>query len=336
MNIKVAFSIFLLSFFACQSAPSWQNLPINEWPPNDGQYALLIAKDGQTVFEKYYNQSSKDQLCNVQSLTKSIMSLLVGVAIDQGKIKSEEESIRTYFPTIFANLKDQRKEQITIKDLLNQTSGLKWEGYKEHESWLKSRQPNHYVLTKPLATRPGKMYFYNSGATHLLSQILVKATGQSVLAFAETHLFTPLQITNVKWEIRNDGHHDGSGLGFWMQADDLVKIGQLVLNKGNWKGQQIISQQWIDKSLDVDLKAKAAFGLPRSKHGYCWYTTERNGLNLYYGMGYGGQFIFLFPSENLVIVTTHDHDTPNGINQQVQFVTNYLGGLVEEYVAKLN
>ena len=256
MNIRIAFSIFLLSFFACQSAPSWQNLPIEEWPPNEGQYSLLISKNGQTVFEKYYNESSKAQLCNVQSLTKSIMSLLVGIAIDQGKIKNEEVSISTYFPTIFSKLKDKRKEQITIKDLLNQTSGLKWEGYKEHESWLKSPQPNHYVLTKPLATRPGKMYFYNSGATHLLSQILVKATGQSVLEFAKENLFTPLQITNVKWETRNDGHHDGSGLGLWMQADKLLAIGQLVLNKGNWNGQQLISEQWIDKSLNEDLKLK--------------------------------------------------------------------------------
>ena len=331
MKVRFIIPILLLGLFACQSAPSWQNLPIAEWPANEGQYALLIKKKGTTVFEKYYNEADKTKLCNVQSLTKSIMSLLVGIAIDQGKIPNEDQYIQGYFPNIFAALKDERKQQIAIKDLLNQTAGLEWKGYKEHGTWLESETPNRFVLTKQLLTRPGKAYFYNSGATHLLSPILAKATGKSVLEFAQENLFTPLGITNVKWEVRKDGNHDGSGLGLWMKAEDLLKIGQLVLNKGNWNGQQIIAEQWIEKSLNPDLKLKAAFGLPRSKHGYCWYSTERNGLQMHYGMGYGGQFIFLFPSEDLVIVTTHNHDTADGIDQQVQFLTNYLSGLVKNY-----
>lgn len=117
-----------------------------------------------------------------------------------------------------------------------------------------------------------------------------------------------------------------------MQANDLLKIGQLVLNKGQWNGQSLIAEQWINKSLNPTLKMKSAFGLPRSKHGYCWYTTERNGTQLHYGMGYGGQFIFLFPSEDLVIVTTHNHDTPDGIPQQVQFLTQYLPSLINNYL----
>jgi len=104
-----------------------------------------------------------------------------------------------------------------------------------------------------------------------------------------------------------------------------------MLNKGEWNGQQLVSAQWVQKSLNPALKSKAAFGLPRSKHRYCWYSTERNGLQVHYGMGYGGQFIFLFPSEDLVIVTTHNHDTADGIPQQVQFVTQYLSGLIANY-----
>jgi len=334
MKVKFITPILILSLFACQNAPSWQVQPIAEWPPNDGQYALLVNQKGTTVFEKYYNEADKTKLCNVQSLTKSIMSLLVGIAIDQGKITKEDKPIHTYFPTIFADLKDERKQQISIKDLLNQTAGLEWKGHTEHSTWLESKTPNQFVLSKQLLTRPGKAYFYNSGATHLLAPILVKATEQSVLEFAQENLFTPLGITNVKWEVRNDGIHDGSGLGLWMQADDLLKIGQLVMNKGQWNGQQIVSEQWIEKSLNPDLKLKAAFGLPRSKHGFCWYSTERNGLQMQYGMGYGGQFIFLLPSEDLVIVTTHNHDTADGIDQQVQFLTNYLSGLIANYSKK--
>ena len=252
MKFRMVLFLFLSCIFSCQNTPSWQSQPIEEWPPNEGQYALLVNQKGTTVFEKYYNEANKTKLCNVQSLTKSIMSILVGIAIDQGKILSEDQYIQTYFPSIYADLKDERKQQISIKDLLNQTAGLEWAGYTEHGTWLESETPNRFVLSKQLLTRPGKAYFYNSGATHLLSPILVKATGQTVLAFAEENLFTPLGITNVKWEVRKDGNHDGSGLGLWMQADDLLKIGQLVLNKGNWNGQQVIAEKWIEKSLNPD------------------------------------------------------------------------------------
>ena len=186
--MKYIFLIGCLSIFACQSAPEWQGQPIDKWPPNEGQYSLLVAQKGKIVFEKYYNQADKNTLCNVQSLTKSMMSLLVGIAIDQGKILNEDQPINKYFSTIFTNLKDERKQQITIKDLLNQTAGLEWKGYTEHGIWLESPTPNEYVLSKQLLTRPGKAYFYNSGATHLLAPILVQATGQSVLTFAEENL----------------------------------------------------------------------------------------------------------------------------------------------------
>lgn len=331
-GIKYTFLLLCVGVFACQNAPEWQAQPIDEWPPNEGQYGLLIAQKGKTVFEKYYHQTDKNTLCNVQSLTKNIMSLLVGIAIDQGKILNENQPINKYFPEIFATLKDERKQQITIKDLLNQTAGLEWKGHTEHGVWLESPTPNQYVLSKQLLTRPGKAYFYNSGATHLLAPILVQTTEQSLLAFAQENLFAPLGIKNIKWEVRNDGNHDGSGLGLWMEAADLLKIGQLMLTKGQWNGQSIISEQWITKSLNPDLKLKASFGLPRSKHGYCWYSTERNGRQMHYGMGYGGQFIFMFPKEELVIVTTHNHDTADGIPQQVQFLTQYLPGLIKKYL----
>jgi len=250
MNLmKYIFPILLLMLLACQNIPDWQTKPIAEWPPNEGQYSLLVAKKGVTVFEKYYHQADKNKLCNVQSLTKNIMSLLVGIAIDQERINNENAPIHTYFPTIFANVKDERKKQISIKDLLNQTAGLEWKGHTEHSTWLENPTPNQYVLSKQLLTRPGKAYFYNSGATHLLSPILAKATGQSVLAFAQENLFTPLGIKNVRWEVRKDGNHDGSGLGLWMQADDLLKIGQLMLNKGQWNGEQLVAEQWIEKCL---------------------------------------------------------------------------------------
>ena len=336
MNGKSFYLLVFLCIFGCQSAPEWQSLPLAEWPPNNGQYALLVSKNGKIAFEKYYHQADKNKLCNVQSLTKSIMAVLVGIAIDQGKIASVKEPIAQYFPEIFAALKDANKQQITIAHLLNQTSGLAWKGYLEHEDWLKNEQPNLYVLSKELESTPGETYNYNSGATHLLSRIIVKATGESVAEFAKENLFSPLNIHTINWEKRNDGHHDGSGLGLWMQAGDLLKIGQLMLAKGKWDGQQILSEKWVNTLLDPALKSKAAFGLPRSKHGYCWYSKERNGMELYYGMGYGGQFIFLFPKDDVVIVTTHNHDTPDGIDQQVQFLTNYLSGLVEKYTAVEN
>ncbi len=305
--------------------------PEKTHPKEDYIFSTLISKNGTIVLQEYYNGKTKDSLCDVQSLTKGIISILVGIAIDKKFIKNENATIEKYFKNEFRNLKKEKKKNITIKHLLNQTSGLSWNGYLEHEKWLNSENPSLFVLQKNLESKPGEKYNYNSGATHLLSVIISKATGKTTLEFANEFLFKQLDINQVDWEKRNKGYYDGSGLGLKMKSIDLMKIGQLLEKKGKWNGKQIVSEKWVEKLFNENEKKPTKWGLRNSKHGFCWYTSKLKGNLVNYGMGYGGQFIILIPNKNLIIVTTHNHDTPNGIEQQIKFLNGKLPILIEEY-----
>ena len=300
-------------------------------PEEDYIFSTLISKNGEIVFEQYYNGKTKDSLSDVQSLTKGIMSILIGIAIDKGYLKSIKDPIASYFPKEYENLKDKAKNEITIEHILNQTSGLSWKGYMEHQEWLNSEDPIYFVLKKDLENTPGEKYNYNSGATHLLSVIISRITGKSTLEFANKYLFKPLIVKSVDWQKRNKGYYDGSGLGLKMKPIDLMKIGQLLENKGNWNGTTIVSENWIKKMFDQKEKSATLWGLKNSIHGLCWYKSKNNGYSIDYGMGYGGQFIILIPNEKLIVVTTHNHDTPNGIEQQTKFLNGKLPSLLEKY-----
>ncbi len=294
-------------------------------------FSTLISKNGTVVLQEYYNGKTKESLCDVQSLTKGIMSILIGIAIDKEYIKSEEESIEKYFQKEFENLNDKKKKAITIKHILNQTSGLSWKGYLEHKEWLNSESPILFVLEKSLENEPGEKYNYNSGATHLLSVIISRSTGKTTLEFANEVLFKPLNINQVDWRKRNGGHYDGSGLGLKMKPIDLMKIGQLLEKKGSWNKEQIVAKKWVKKLFNNDEKAITEWGLRNSKHGFCWYKSEFKGNIIDYGMGYGGQFIIMIRDKELIIVATHNHDTANGIEQQVKFLNGKLPKLIEKY-----
>lgn len=328
--------IFFVLLVACKD--SKKNTPKNEKPlpkeivlnEND-IYSVLVSKNNQIVFEEYYNGKTSESLSNVQSLTKGIMSVLIGIAIDKKFITSENETIDTYLNDEFKNIEDKRKKTITIKHLLNQTSGLSWKGFLEHQNWMNSEKPTAFVLQKNLEHTPGEKYNYNTGATHLLSAILSKSTGKTTLEFANEYLFNALAISTINWEKRNDGYYDGGGLGLEMKSDDLLKIGQLLENEGTYNGVEIVSKSWVKKLFDVNEKLATDWGLRNSKHGFCWYKANLNGDSIDYGMGYGGQFIIMIADKNLVIVTTHNHDTPNGIEQQIKFLNKKLPLLIEKY-----
>lgn len=300
-------------------------------PVADNIFSTLISKNGKIIFEEYYNGKTKDSLCDVQSLTKGLMSILVGIAIDKGYIKNMDQPIEKYFPNEFKNLTNKKKSVITIKHLLNQTSGLSWKGYLEHQEWLESKDPISFVLKKKLENNPGEKYNYNSGATHLLSAIISRAYGNSTLEFANEFLFRDLNIHSVNWQKRNKGYYDGSGLGLKMKPIDLMKIGQLLEANGNWNGKQLVSKEWVQKLFNKNQKSSTQWGLRNSKHGFCWYQSEFNGDKIDYGMGYGGQFIIMIPDKKLIIVTTYNHDTPNGIEQQTKFLNAKLPKLIEKY-----
>jgi len=165
--MKTPILVFLLiSLVGCRSGEhSKENI-----------YSLIVTKEGVIMQEGYYNGKTAQDIFNVQSITKSVVSLLVGIAIEKGMISSEEERLTEYFPEENLLNTDQKKN-ISIKHLLNHTSGIEWEGYLEHEGFIKSEKQFDYLLQKEMVAQPGEVYNYNSGGTHLLSIILTKQLG---------------------------------------------------------------------------------------------------------------------------------------------------------------
>lgn len=290
------------------------------------RFALLVSQHSEMKYEEYFNGCDKDKLVNIQSITKSIVSILIGRAIDEGIIEHEHVSIGHFFPEI-----DENKKDITITHLLNHTSGLEWKGYLEHEDYLKSKDPVHYVLSKDLAEDPGTVYNYNSGGIHLLSAILTQVSGQSTFDFAQEKLFTPLGIKQVDWKTLGDGIYGGAGFSLNMLPKDLIKIGSLFIKGSQENSTNVVSDSWLNKMRNDKLKKETRWGLRHSKHGYGWYSATSDSQDILYSMGYGGQFILIIPVKELVIVTNHNHDTPDGIDQQLDFLVGTFPELLEMY-----
>ncbi len=295
----------------------------------DSLRSILISKHDVVTQEEYYNGASADDLQNVQSITKSVITILIGVAIEEGYISDISVPIKEFLVSEYEQI-ENASQTITIAHLINHTSGLKWDGYQEHEGWMNSDNPIAYFLQKQQIHGPGKAYNYNSAGTHVLSVILSRATGMTTLQYATKKLFDPLDFGEVSWELRRDGYHDGAGFGLSMRSKDLLSLGQLLINDGIVKEQQIIPLSWIELMLNDPDKRITKWGMKNSTHGSGWYTGHSMGKDIHYSMGYGGQFLFLLPFEKKVIVVNHDHDTADGISQQVDFLKHTLPSLLSD------
>ena len=335
--MKLLYSFLLLSLIAL-ACVNERHLEIDfsdkhsvrDFLETDGIYSVLIAGKEEIYLEEYFNAGHADSVTNIQSLTKGIMSILVGIAIEHGAIHSESDALAAYFPTRFQSLEPE-KHEITVRHILDQTSGLSWRGFPEHNRWLQSQDPINYVLQKKLRNNPGEKYNYNSGATHILSGVISESTGISTYLFAKQNFFGPLNIYSVRWMRQNDGYHDGGGFGLELRSRDLLKIGQMLLQNGCYQGKEVVGKDWIEKLFDRKTKLTTNWGLPESTHGMCWYKAFVQDLEIDYGMGFGGQFIFIVPSRDLVVVVTHNINAIYGVRQQRRFLKHKLFRLIEGF-----
>ena len=261
--------------------------------------SFLVMWNGSFVSENYYGGTSVETLHHVRSITKSIVSALVGIAIDKGIIGSVDDKVLDYIPELKSQDDDIRKKQITIRHLLTMTSGFKWE---EMGEWFFSDTSSAIsdAWYRPLVGNPGEVYNYDSASTDLLTVILTRATTQAVQTFAIENLFAPLDITNFEWEKDPAGYYRGSA-GLVMKARDLAKIGQLYLQNGQWDKQQIIPSEWIDQSVTEHVRVDEAIS-----YGYLWRSRQVGAIRHYYGMGYAGQYLMVVPDLKMVVVANHN------------------------------
>jgi CubicO group peptidase (beta-lactamase class C family) len=259
-------------------------------------HSFLVSWRGVLVAERYFNGATSTRPANIKSASKTVISALVGIAIHRGLIADVDTPIASFFP---GQLKDERKLQITIEDLLTMRSGLESTSSQNYGAWVTSRNWVHYALNRPLIAEPGTTMQYSTGNTHLLSAILTQASKSSTWRFAQEALATPLGFTLPAWPRDPQGVYFG-GNDMLMTPRQMLAFGELYLRGGRSAGRQVLTAAWVEQSFVPRGRS------PRSEqlYGYGWWIRELAGHQASYAWGYGGQYIFVIPDLDLVIVTT--------------------------------
>ena len=302
--------LLITSCFSCKKTEEEvDNSPIGQIfslaADNSNLRSLIVYQDGQIIKEKYYHSAGPDIQHDVRSVTKSVLSTLVGIAIDKGFIKSDSQKIGDYLKPLASNI-DTEKENITIKDLLSMSSGISGNdlvSVSEYEDWRSAPNQLIYTLNKSMIHKSGEYFAYNSGASHILSIILTQTTKMSTFQFAQKYLFQPLGIADHSWEQDKQGNYNGSA-ALSLTPHDMLKLGQLYLNKGIFNGTRIVSEEWIDKVSSSIITTHNAQPYGPS-YGYLWWIGNQNGHDYSFANGYGGQFIVVVPDLKLVVVATN-------------------------------
>jgi CubicO group peptidase (beta-lactamase class C family) len=260
------------------------------------------------AWHPYYRDT---HLHSLQSVTKSVTSAALGIAIDDGLIEDVHVSVMPFFSDYEHDLTDSRKRAITLEDLLTMRSGIEWNtsgGYdsEEHstillegsEAWIQ------FVLDQPMDTIPGSVFEYNDGVSVLIGKIVRQVTGQRIDRWATERLFNPIGITDFYWKITPDGEADTEG-GLYLSAHDLARIGYLFLKNGEWDGVQIISREWVRAST-TPVVSDVAPDNDRADagYGYQWWVPDHDGRQsaVYAANGYGGQFLLVVPGYDVIAV----------------------------------
>ena len=291
---------------------------------SSGLRSCLISRQGELVFEYYRDQQTPAEAAKINSCTKSILSALICIAMDQGLLPQPETPASVFFPQLALDL-DPRKQDMTLQHLLTMSAGFNWTEFGGQNSFPRmTRSPNwvEFVLEQALSDAPGARMEYNSGVSQLLSALLVQATGMTTARFAELHLFEPLGIETYKWESDPQGIHTG-GFGLWLRPADMLKFGQLYLQQGEWERKSLISSELVSRSVQPAIVGEAP---RRGSYGWHWWVdsyaaksadletltpdatsaASSTDLDYYYARGYAGQFIYVIPRLETVVVLTND------------------------------
>ena len=276
-------------------------------------YDRLFVGKGAPGIYNYYDPAwhpfyKRTPLHTMQSVSKSVTSILIGIAIARGEIPNVDVPVMPYF-SAFTVKPDPRRDRMRLRDVMTMTTGIAWDESSTSYTNAKNNCAEmeatddwiQYVLDQPMAAEPGTTFVYNSGATQLLSYILKKATGQEADDYAKAHLFAPLGIESF-WKRTPKGLADTEG-GLYLRPRDLAKLGYLYLKDGVWDGKPIVPAAWTKASTRWHLDA----GKTGRGYGYKWWLLSRKGpgtYDAYAALGYGGQRLIVVPELELIAVFT--------------------------------
>lgn len=284
-----------------------------------GIHSIVISKDGKSVYEQYFNGWTRDSIHDSRSAFKSITSILVGIAIDKGFIKDVNQKVYSFFPE-YNNFSGNNawKKDMTIDDLLRMKAGFDCEEFNDGKDcetdMMDSKDWVKYSLNIPMKNKPGSVWAYNSSAPMIMSGIISRTAKMSIMDFAKKYLFEPLGIKHYRWTVDPAGHGMTAG-SFYIQPSDMLRIGELILQKGMWQGKRIVSAEWVAKSTSAPVPiqdfsfmkfSRSAVAIPQpSFYGYYWYKeefrTKNFRENVIFASGNGGQYIMIIERLGIVV-----------------------------------
>ncbi len=309
-------------------------------------YSLLVIKNGHLIAERYFNEGSVEQKDRLQSATKSYTSALVGIALEQGYLSSVDQKMMDFFPEVAGQITDPRKEQITIRHLLQMRAGYPWEETDPvlWEGLLSGHYPP-LIEEFPLIADPGTEFHYSNLTSNWLGIIVARACGTNLKSYAEEHLFLPIDAEVGEWGQDAEGHNNGCG-DLHFSARDAAKFGLLYLNDGEYEGNQIIPVDWVHDSLQrysENINATGGFpanwGLSFSNigYGYQWWSPKAGDHHFDFAWGHGGQLIVLVSEFDMVIVVTaypfyleHNAESWKHEKANINLVSEFINSLPNE------
>jgi CubicO group peptidase (beta-lactamase class C family) len=269
---------------------------------------VVIAVDGETVAARGFRGHSPDRPANIKSASKSVVSALVGIAIDKGILEGADQRIAPLLASELPENGDPRLRDITIGHLLSMQAGLGRTSGANYGRWVSSRNWVRAALAMPFDDEPGGAMLYSTGSTHLLSAILTRATGRSTLELARDWLGPQEGFSIAGWDRDPQGIYLG-GNQMAMTPRSLLAFGEIYRTGGLARdGERLLSADWIEQSF----QPRTASRFTGDGYGYGWFTRRIAGAEIFYGWGYGGQMIYVVPELELTVAMTSDENAPAG------------------------
>ncbi|MTK13231.1 MAG: serine hydrolase [Clostridiaceae bacterium] len=279
---------------------------------------IVVVRNGYIAYERYYNGYGPNDAHHVASVTKSIISALIGIAIDTGYIKNVDQKVLDFFPEYVPDAADRQKREITIRHLLTMTAPYPFEDWHEPLDKM-CIQPDWVKYTLDMIGQKGSVgtFKYSTAGAHLLSAIITRSTGKSAREFANERLFKPIGMKeipdyemksfgfedlfgkNVKGWVKDPNSNSTGGWGLTLIPRDMARFGFLYLNSGIWDNNQVISKTWIDESTAPHSETQIDEAI--AKYGYLWWLREEEAAFAYLALGDGGNVICCIPEKDLVV-----------------------------------
>ncbi len=293
-----------------------------------GLRALLVARHGVLVAERYYGGATAEDLQPINSATKSVCSLLIGLALRDGRLRSLDEPVAQLIPEALAEVPDSPAASVTLRQILNGRSGLAFDPMLFGQ--LAAAKPLvRFALSRPAERVGPPGWSYNDAIVALLAPILERAQGADLAVLAARQLFDAMGIARFQWRRDRDGNPLAPG-GLALRPRDLLKFAAMMADGGRWAGIQLLPEAWVTESLTAKGPTTWRAG-PVADVGYglLWFTGRLQGQRVAWAWGYGGQFALLAPELNLAVATAATSPPPSALREQTDAVMTLVGRMVE-------